>query len=412
MMAYANSSPFDGIIDPLPEMNRTDADVALIPVWANAVVYDRPVEDPLFAAHRLEMRQTGTGKDKALYWSDHYAGVIGCALQVRLFSLPPSSSSFMNPYLTLPLIQYQFCYPRPGKPDFCTPLGPSPLPDTPSSVYPDASPVQASILTLLQSIARTADITVSPQLGNLRASKMLQVGIAPGLPSTQWITELSTWEAFVWSSYQSLLSASVIGAQVLDPMAKGSTYTDEPSSQGDHELCSSLRMRKAGGFANVNVFALVFLVTFSVLISLFSGGVLRFCVFMSRWRRALAPRIERWVGDGMFQLQRRAFCAQDEGVWVGIDKEIPVTEGGERLRELYLEERVVRGKKSFGSLETGGEIEVEVEGKRDGAEVEEEVEWRRFRVSVGRVDTSATLVDGGGEDLKGKGDGDMEKGKK
>jgi hypothetical protein len=42
---------------------------------------------------------------------------------------------------------------------------------------------------------------------------------------------------------------------------------------------------------------------------------------------------------------------------------------------------------------------------------EEDVEWRRFRVSVGRVDTSATLVDGDAEDVKGKKGGEVGKGK-
>lgn len=70
-------------ITPLPEMNRTDADVNLIAVWSNAIVYENPVNDPLFAAHRLEMRAQSSGTDKALYWADHYAGVIGCAEQVR-----------------------------------------------------------------------------------------------------------------------------------------------------------------------------------------------------------------------------------------------------------------------------------------------------------------------------------------
>lgn len=165
-------------------------------------------------------------------------------------------------------------------------------------------------------------------------------------------------------------------------------------------------MRKAGGFANVNVFALSFLVTFSVLISVVSGGILRFCIFMSRWRRALAPRIERWVGDGLFQVQRRAFCAQGEGRWEGLGKEIPVTEGREGLGELVFEGRQVREQKSFGSLETeGGEQGMKV--NRD----EEDIEWRRFRVSVGRVDTSATLVDGDVEDVKGKKGGEVGKGK-
>lgn len=89
MMSYVNSDSVNNNLTPLPEMNRTDADVALVSVWSNAVVYEKPVEDPLFAAHRAEERQQSSGKNKTLYWADHYAGVVGCAQQVSLEHIRP-----------------------------------------------------------------------------------------------------------------------------------------------------------------------------------------------------------------------------------------------------------------------------------------------------------------------------------
>jgi hypothetical protein len=243
----------------------------------------------------------------------------------------------------------------------------------------------------------------SPQLGNLRASKSVMVGISPGLPSDQWIREVAAWEAFVWTGYQTLLSASIIGPSVFD--AEGDNYRDEPTSAGDRQLCQSLRMRKAGGFANVNVFALVFLTTVTAILTFLNAFILKFCIFLSRFRKALAPRIERWVQDGIFQLQRRAFDAQDEGGWVGLEREIPITGEREMLNELFIASHGIREKKSVGSFETGDSSGSSGKGKEATVSVDkmkEEVEWRRFRVSVGRVDTSATLVDGDVRDDKVK----------
>lgn len=190
----------------------------------------------------------------------------------------------------------------------------------------------------------------------------------------------------------------MIGASVFD-RAGGDTYTDVPASTGDSQLCQSLRMRKAGGFANVNVFALVFVTTFSVVLSLLGTFVLKFCIFLARWRRALAPRVERWVADGVWQVQRRAFEAQEEGAWRGVGEEVPVTEEREMLRWWGGEDRWVGKKISCGSLGEEGR-DKEGDGKKGGEE--EEVEWKRFRVSVGRVDTGATLVDGEDGDKKEK----------
>jgi hypothetical protein len=59
--------------------------------------------------------------------------------------------------------------------------------------------------------------------------------------------------------------------------------------------------------------------------------LLRLLIYTRRFRHILAPRIDRWIQDGVFQLQRRAYEAQEEVAWGRSDKEIPVTAGNVQL---------------------------------------------------------------------------------
>ena len=52
---------------------------------------------------------------------------------------------------------------------------------------------------------------------------------------------------------------------------------------------------------------------------------LKFLIFLTRFRKALAPRIDSWIQDGVFQIQRRAFEGQGQGTWENLEKEIPTT---------------------------------------------------------------------------------------
>ena len=85
---------------------------------------------------------------------------------------------------------------------------------------------------------------------------------------------------------------------------------------------------------NINVFALSFIIAFSLLAALIDITLLKFLVFLSRFRRALAPRIDRWVQDGVWQLQRRAYEGQGYRGWVDLEKEIPMTTDQKMLVDL------------------------------------------------------------------------------
>lgn len=91
--------------------------------------------------------------------------------------------------------------------------------------------------------------------------------------------------------------------------------------------------------SNINVFALTFVVTFCMIVTALDLILLKFLVFWHRFRGILAPRIDAWVQDGAFQLQRRAYEMQGEGIWERLDKEVPVTTYDTQLSTLPLESR-------------------------------------------------------------------------
>jgi hypothetical protein len=79
--AHSNSFSWGLNWQTLDEMNRTDADVALAFIALNNVMYHKPVDDPLFSAHRKVPYGLGSYA-RTEYKPDHLAGAIGCAVQV------------------------------------------------------------------------------------------------------------------------------------------------------------------------------------------------------------------------------------------------------------------------------------------------------------------------------------------
>lgn len=62
--------------------------------------------------------------------------------------------------------------------------------------------------------------------------------------------------------------------------------------------------------------------------------LLRFLIYLSRTRRYLSPRIDRWIQDGVFQLQRRAYESHGQGTWENLDQPVPTTTTLETLSDL------------------------------------------------------------------------------
>lgn len=89
---------------PIPEMNRTDADIGINVVWMNNVQYAKPVDDPMFGAHERREYTSG-GENLTVYGADKPAAVLGCTIQVRAYDI--LSRLFCT--LTKPPVPILFC---------------------------------------------------------------------------------------------------------------------------------------------------------------------------------------------------------------------------------------------------------------------------------------------------------------
>jgi hypothetical protein len=57
-------------------------------------------------------------------------------------------------------------------------------------------------------------------------------------------------------------------------------------------------------------------------------------IYLSNFRRALAPRVDRWIQDGVWQLQRRAYEGEGYRQWTQLEADVPLTDAGQTLKDL------------------------------------------------------------------------------
>lgn len=84
----------------------------------------------------------------------------------------------------------------------------------------------------------------------MRASKLIGTGgYIDSLPDDQWIEEVVGWESFVWAAMQIYIADYFTGPKARDPHM--SSYIRPASDEGERKLCSMMKMRRSGGFAQV-----------------------------------------------------------------------------------------------------------------------------------------------------------------
>ncbi|KAF2265707.1 hypothetical protein CC78DRAFT_598290 [Lojkania enalia] len=295
--------------DPLPEMRRDDADIILRSVEQGIVGYREPVDDPVFAAHRDAHGSTDHGPKGFVFLPDFPIAMIGCAQQ------------------------YQYCFAQAGLPDHCTNL--SGLPAIPTREnLPSANEIQLAIIQNLVTASALYDIA-TPITYNI--SKFEYQRVNRPIPNNHWEYELERWEAIAWAGINIILTDYAIGAKQRDPEADA--YTVAPTTEGEKQLCNAQKMKKTGDFVNINVFGLVFIITFACVVVIVDLMLLKVLIYLSIFQRAtgLSSRLQRWIQDGVFQLQRRAYEAEGQGTWTNLNEDVPITEQKELLEDLALQ---------------------------------------------------------------------------
>lgn len=348
--------------DPRPEIRRDNTTLTILIVGLNNVHYQNKVNDPLFNA-TLPMERTGRDNEGGepvitMYYPTRHGRALACQEQVSQDIAIYEYFSNRN--------KYQFCYKLPSGKDECTELGELPLsvflgnlpppPNIDFSAFPNANGIQKTILRLITSSAYAFNVGTVAQ--DLMAQSLENPDDVRGLPNDQWLRELSRWQKQVLASLQ----VAVIDYS-LGPSLRDTAYPVHfrPDGDSDKRLCGMQKMRKSGNVVNINVFGLSFIIAFSVLVALLDIFILKFMIYLSKFRAALGPRIDRWIQDGIWQLQRRAYEGEGYRGWTDLEADIPITKE-DQLKDLPIlwlpsKSPNMNHVQTFGSLTTVGSQE-------------------------------------------------------
>jgi len=190
--------------------------------------------------------------------------------------------------------------------DSCTELRGRPEDDINTESFPGANELQLHVIKQLRQSAEIYNIATPERFEAQELAT--NAGIVESLADDHWIQELQTWESIVWAGHQLDIADYAIGATVRNPSAEKLILP--PSTSEEKRLCKMQKMRKPGGFVNINVFGLVFTVAVATTIVICDLVLLRFLIYIRKYIAPLAPRLDRWFQDGIYQLQRRAHEAQ------------------------------------------------------------------------------------------------------
>jgi hypothetical protein len=183
--------------NPIEQLRRGDADVALVFLAAGEVAFTAPVDDPWYSAHRLLNTVSSValsqGKQQ-LYMADSSASVIGCA------------------------IQYQQCIPSLREGERCSKLGG--LWETNQTISTE-SEWQFNMTQWIGSAFAESEVqylVAALQAGSLTSRYSNMVGMQGPLPSDQWKNDVEQWHFATLAAAQSSAVGYATGPAVNDPI--------------------------------------------------------------------------------------------------------------------------------------------------------------------------------------------------
>jgi hypothetical protein len=236
-VVYSNAGDSSSWVPAAP-LNRTDADLHMIFIAPNSILYETPVDDPVFSAHLMSNISTteSRGQGIAYYEADYYLGIIACA------------------------DQHQIC-----RGATCTQLSGR------NSVFSSPQGLTMVQKGIFQRIESASIFTGMSQviLGRsgtaLRASETV-IGInQASLPANQWQIELSSWFSTGLVMLQHRLREYVTPTNILP-----GTYIIEPQNPIDQAMCFSQKTRTTNGTISFSVLGLAIILIVGRLVILAS----------------------------------------------------------------------------------------------------------------------------------------------
>jgi hypothetical protein len=286
MGSFINDPLYSGF-EPIPELNRTDADVT---VWAlhNRVLYTDAVLDPWFKS------TTNFALGTANLWrADMTLAVLGCTEQ------------------------YQFCNTQ----ENCTKLGPLQAMDREEVAKIGYNPTQLATFDLIWDIAfgtRLFNIIFFLQ-DNVLLAKDKTYGdfsLSPGLPEDQWQLELQNVHN-ISLAYAQQLAVTHASPENIDisPDVTLDQYIVKENTTESLTLCRNQKIKSAFHYS-FSIFGLSSLLVgsfISILLGNFAAPITEY--LRKKFRFGDTYPTEEWMAGNVLQLQRIALEAYGIKLW-------------------------------------------------------------------------------------------------
>ncbi|KAF2138395.1 uncharacterized protein K452DRAFT_277538 [Aplosporella prunicola CBS 121167] len=308
---FVNRSQFDII----PKLQQKDADIHLLFLSANKVSYTDPINDTWFSAHY----PSGVNKNNMttrLYGADRSGSLLACS------------------------VKEQYCNPNLPLASRCSPFG---------GTYESAALAEGLwkgskhkiIFNWVSSIITAYSTTILDVAGMLGASSLLaryrsQLWVSGPLPDNQWQLELEHWHAASLLSAQGMMAITANGPSD----SRQSPWLRKPNNTIEENLCRSQKI-KSLEHTNFSVFGLSFTLALGFVIICLAytiepliNWILRRCK-----RNPDAYKRLEWTTNNTLQLHRLAHEELGIGTWAECAGDVPVTEKGQRLAVLDLDDQ-------------------------------------------------------------------------
>jgi hypothetical protein len=293
--AAGDTTYLTSTFQPIPELNRTDADTTLT-FLSFSKMYEAAVDDPWFAAHRAEpyparMNQKING---TVFKRDRPVTTLGCAEQHQICTSGNSSSSSSPSHCTPMLGWLQLAR------DGVEALN---LTSRQSSTYYRVfqAAVEAIFSNILQQLAqRDPPLLARRQINGI-------VGL--GLPDNQWQNEIEYFHSIAMAHLQRAVVAYGTGE-----FAANTAYINISNGTSDRWLCQNLVIRGTS-YKSFTLFALILILIVGLLI-VTTGAMMEDIMYWCQRKSGHGiSRHEEWTTNGLLMMQSLLYERDGCGVW-------------------------------------------------------------------------------------------------
>ena len=289
--------------NPIPALNRTDADVSLYFLASNGVLYKDRVDDPIFNATIPVNSETLGGTNHTYWTSSQYVNVLGCAEQ------------------------YQICNPVTNRCTEFTISTPTFEREMPQIGLNDVQIITAKRMAraLFGSVYNYVNVR---RANALRASETLKGLVQTAvLPDNQWTIEVSTWFEISLAQLQEQTVRYATGPSYMSDDLE----MIKPANQDEWNMCKNQISRSQSDTISFSMLGVTIILVIGSILIATSLVIDTLVGFIRRKYHRKEFKSLQWTLDEKLQLQRLAYEEAGQGEWTGCADPVPVTKKYDKI---------------------------------------------------------------------------------